>query len=187
MNAAASEPRRQERAISNPDASSATQERSRRPVALASLKTEREFRRVRQQGVMLRDPLLSLRVTDYRPRHGEAWRPRAIIGIVVPKKTLRRAVDRNRARRRVREALRTLPGGLPPCRAILMPNPGVLRVPFPELQAVLARVLAQVPGRVKRGKGGGKGGNPRTPSPVPTAVPPADHAADSATPSGKTP
>ncbi|BDP42099.1 ribonuclease P protein component [Deinococcus aetherius] len=124
-------------------------------MALTSLKGDREFRRVRQHGLVLRDPLFTLRVTDYRPRHGEAWRPRAIIGIVVPKKTLSRAVDRNRARRRVREALRTLPGGLPPCRAILLPNPGVLSAPFPELQAALARVLAGVPGRVKRG--GGKG------------------------------
>lgn len=122
-------------------------------MALTSLKGDREFRRVRQHGLVLRDPLFTLRVTDYRPRHGEAWRPRAIIGIVVPKKTLSRAVDRNRARRRVREALRTLPGGLPPCRAILLPNPGVLSAPFPELQAALARVLAGVPGRVKRGGG----------------------------------
>ncbi|WP_345453575.1 ribonuclease P protein component [Deinococcus aluminii] len=142
------------------------------------MKGEREFRRVRQHGAMLRDPLFTLRVTDYRPRHGEVWRPRAIIGIVVPKKTLRRAVDRNRARRRVREALRTLPGGLPPCRAILMPTPGVLTVPFPELQMALSRVLAQVPGRVKRGKGGGKGGNSRGAPPVPAAVPPADRATD---------
>lgn len=133
-------------------------------MALAALKGEREFRRVRQQGVALRDPLFTLRVTDYRPRHGEVWRPQAIIGIVVSKKTLRRAVDRNRARRRVREALRTLPGGLPPCRAILLPNPGVLTVPFPELQAALVRVLAQVPGRVKR-KGGGPGGNRRSAPP----------------------
>ncbi|WP_442877218.1 ribonuclease P protein component [Deinococcus sp. YIM 134068] len=126
----------------------------------ASLKGEREFRRVRQHGVALRDPLFTLRVTDYRPRHGETWRPRAIIGIVVSKKTLRRAVDRNRARRRVREALRTLPGGLPPCRAILLPNPSVLTAPFPELQSALARVLAGVPGRVKKGSGKGRGQTP---------------------------
>lgn len=138
-------------------------------MALESLKGDREFRRVRQQGVVLRDPLFTLRVTDYRPRYGEAWRPRAIIGIVVAKKTLRRAVDRNRARRRTREALRTLPGGLPPCRAVLMPNPGVLTAPFPELQAALARVLAQVPGRVKR-KGSGQGGNRRPAPPVPAPV-----------------
>ncbi|MBB5235063.1 ribonuclease P protein component [Deinococcus budaensis] len=138
---------------------------------------DREFRRVRQHGSALRDPLLTLRVTDYRPRYGEAWRPRAIIGIVVPKKTLRRAVDRNRARRRVREALRTLPGGLPPCRAILMPNPAVLSAPFPDLQAALTRVLAQVPGRVKRRAGApaagtGRGGNPQAAGAVPAPMTP---------------
>lgn len=138
-------------------------------MALEPLRGDREFRRVRQQGVALRDPLFTLRVIDYRPRYGEAWRPSAIIGIVVAKKTLRRAVDRNRARRRVREALRTLPGGLPPCRAVLMPNPGVLTVPFSELQAALARVLSQVPGRVGR-KGSGQGGNRRPTPPVPASV-----------------
>lgn len=127
-------------------------------MALSSLRGEREFRKVRAHGSPVRGPLFTLRLAEYRPRHGEVWRPRAIIGIVVPKKTLKRAVDRNRARRRVREALRTLPGGLPPCRAILMPAPGVLTVPFTELQDALARALARAPGR--GGKGGGRrGGN----------------------------
>ncbi|GAA5435146.1 ribonuclease P protein component [Deinococcus aquaticus] len=124
-------------------------------MALDSLRGDREFRKVRSHGVPVRDPLFTLRVTEYRPRHGETWRPRAIVGIVVSKKTLKRAVDRNRARRRMREALRTLPGGLPPCRAILLPNPAVLTVPFPELQAALVRALSRAPGRVKRGGPGG--------------------------------
>lgn len=124
-------------------------------MALDSLRGDREFRKVRSHGVPVRDPLFTLRVTEYRPRHGETWRPRAIVGIVVSKKTLKRAVDRNRARRRMREALRTLPGGLPPCRAILLPNPAVLTVPFPELQAALAGALSRAPGRVKRGGPGG--------------------------------
>lgn len=128
-------------------------------MALFSLRGDREFRKVRQHGAVVRDPLFTLRLTEYRPRHGEAWRPRAVVGIVVPKKSLRRAVDRNRARRRVREALRTLPGGLPPCRAILMPNPAVLRAPFPELQSALGRALEKAPGRVKARRGAG--GNPR--------------------------
>lgn len=124
-------------------------------MALCSLRGEREFRKVRAHGVAVRGPLLGARLAEYRPRHGETWRPRAIVGIVVSKKTLKRAVDRNRARRRVREALRTLPGGLPPCRAIVMPNPGVLTAPFAEVQAALAKAFAQAPGRVRRGKGKG--------------------------------
>lgn len=162
---------------------------SLRPVTLDSLRGDREFRKVRQHGVPLRDPLFTLRITEYRPRHGEVWQPRSIIGIVVPKKTLKLAVQRNRARRRVREALRTLPGGLPPCRAILMPNPAVLDVPFPELQAALRRALDRAPGRIKAAKagagargnqarrgGGGRGqasadgGNPRAAAPVPAPM-----------------
>ncbi len=146
---------------------STEQARPARPVALASLKGEKEFRKVRSHGVAVRDALFTLRVAEYRPRYGETWHPRAIVGIVVSKKTLKHAVKRNRARRRVREALRTLPGGLPPCRAILMPNPAVLTVPFQELQAALARALAKAPGRVKGGKsrgpksgGAAKSGNP---------------------------
>lgn len=111
-----------------------------RKVALVSLRGDREFRKVRSHGQVIRTKYFQLRVTDYRPRYGEVWQPRAIIGIVVPKKTLKRAVDRNRARRRVREALRTLPG-LPPCRAILSPAALVLGAPFAELQASLGQAL----------------------------------------------
>ncbi|MFC4455854.1 ribonuclease P protein component [Deinococcus sonorensis] len=120
------------------------------------MRGDREFRKVRTHGQMVRHRLFGLRITDYRPRYGEQWRPRAIIGIVVSKKTLKRAVDRNRVRRRVREALRTLPT-LPPCRAILTPNADVLRVPFAELQTALAASL----GRAEL-KGAARGRN-RTP------------------------
>lgn len=164
-------------------------------MALDSLRGDREFRKVRNYGVAVRDPLLTVRVTEYRPRYGEAWRPRAIIGIVVSKKTLRRAVDRNRARRRVREALRTLPGGLPPCRAIVLPNPGVLNAPFEALQAALARALSRAPGRAP-GKGSGKAqgrrageeGNRRAAGSVPAPVAPSSSSASSgAAPDRKTP
>jgi ribonuclease P protein component len=120
---------------------SATAPASRPAVALTSLRGEKEFRKVRLHGQVYRSPLFTLRVTDYRPRYGEVWRPRAIIGIVVPKKTLKLAVKRNRARRRIREALRTLPT-LPPCRATIYPTPEVLSVPFAELQAALGKALS---------------------------------------------
>ncbi|CAM3994138.1 ribonuclease P protein component [Deinococcus frigens] len=142
-------------------------------MALDSLRGDREFRKVRTHGAAVRDPLFTLRLTEYRPRYGEAWQPRAIMGIVVSKKTLKRAVDRNRVRRRVREALRTLPGGLPPCRAILLPNPGVLSVPFTELQAALGRAIAKAPGQGKRGaKAGNPGQARRVPERVTSAPPP---------------
>ena len=120
---------------------SATAAAPRPAAALVSLCGEKEFRKVRQHGKVVRHALFTLRVTDYRPRYGEVWRPRAIIGIVVPKKTLKLAVKRNRVRRRVREALRTLPG-LPPCRATIHPTAGVLNAPFAELQSALGQALA---------------------------------------------
>lgn len=121
--------------------SSVTNSAPRPVVALTSLRGEKEFRKVRQHGQVVRHALFTLRLTDYRPRYGEKWFPRAIIGIVVPKKTLKLAVERNRVRRRVSEALRTLPH-LPPCRATIHPNAAVLSVPFAELQAALSRALS---------------------------------------------
>ena len=121
-------------------------------VALVSLSGDREFRKVRQHGQVIRHKYFQLRVTDYRPRYGEVWQPRAIIGIVVPKKTLKHAVDRNRVRRRVHEALRTLPE-LVPCRAILSPAALVLHAPFGELQVALARALGSF--EPKRARAGG--------------------------------
>ncbi len=131
-------------------------------MALASLRGEREFRRVRRLGVSVRHPLFTLKVALYRPRYGQPWQPAMHIGIVVPKKVLKHAVDRNRVRRRVREALRTLPASawaqpLTPCQGILFPTEAVLHVPFAELQGALAGAVAQVPQRVKAaGKSSGK-------------------------------
>ena len=127
-----------------------------RKVVLVSLRGDREFRKVRSHGQVIRTRFFQLRVTDYRPRYGEVWRPRAIIGIVVPKKTLKLAVHRNRARRRVQEALRTLPA-LPPCRAILSPAALVLNAPFAELQAALVRALGSFDPKVKGKPKGGRG------------------------------
>ncbi len=121
--------------------SSVTASAPRPAVALVSLRGEKEFRKVRAHGQVVRHALFTVRVTDYRPRYGETWRPRAIIGIVVSKKTLKLAVKRNRVRRRVREALRTLPG-LPPCRATIHPNAAALSAPFAELQAALGKALS---------------------------------------------
>ena len=128
-----------------------------RSYPLQSLKGEKNFRRVRRLGVGVRKPLFTLRAIDYRPRHGAAWRPAAQIGIVVPKKVLKNATDRNRVRRRVREALRTLPNSpqaqpLPACRAVLFPNADVLRTPFALLQAEIAGALKQLPSKMERAK-----------------------------------
>lgn len=132
----------------------------KRPVALLSLKGERSFRRVRQHGLTLRRPLFTLRVTDYRPLHRQPYRPAAVVGVVVSKKTLKRAVARNRLRRRTKEALRGIP--LPPCRAVLMPNPTCLVVPFSELQAALAKAFAEAEQASFRPRVGSKRGASRS-------------------------
>lgn len=118
--------------------SEARGKKRRRSAGLASLKGEREFRQVRG-GKTVRTKLFTLRALHYRPRHGEAWKPMTVVGIVVSKKTLKLAVDRNRARRRVKEAMRLLE--LPPCRAILLPTPEVLNANFDELRAELKRAF----------------------------------------------
>ncbi|AFZ68050.1 ribonuclease P protein component [Deinococcus peraridilitoris] len=118
-----------------PSSPSRTRKRS---AGLASLTGEREFRQVRK-GKTVRTPYFTVRAVHYRPKHREPYRPMTIVGIVVSKKTLKSAVDRNRVRRRVREALRLLE--LPPCRAMVLPNPAVLSVDFAELQAQLKRAF----------------------------------------------
>ena len=112
--------------------------RRRRSAGLTSLRGDAEFRKVRQ-GRTVRTAYFTLRAVHYRPRHGNPWKPMTVVGIVVPKKVLKHAVDRNRARRRVREAMRRL--DLPPCRAVLMLTPEVLRVDFAVLSEALRRAF----------------------------------------------
>lgn len=123
---------------------------------LASLKSEKAFRQVRRYGAAQRGRLFTLHVTDYRPSYGKPWQPAAYIGIVVPKKVLKNATDRNRVRRRVREALRTLPQTLgqplPACRAVLYPAPEALHAPFQELQAALAKAVTDIPSSIERSR-----------------------------------
>ena len=114
----------------------------KRSSGLSSLTGDAEFRQVRK-GKTMRTPLFTLRAVHYRPKRGEAWRPQTVVGIVVSKKTLRLSVDRNRARRRVREALRSMWPELPPCRAIVLPSPAVLTADFETLRASLRRALDQ--------------------------------------------
>nr|WP_043817115.1 ribonuclease P protein component [Deinococcus maricopensis] len=125
------------------------------------MKGDREFRKVRTHGKVVRSRSFTLRITDYRPRHGEVWRPRAIIGLIASKKTIGKAVHRNRARRRAREALRTL-GNLPACRAVVHLHPSVLHVPFTTLQAELRAALDA--GTPARRRGGNPGGPARVPA-----------------------
>lgn len=61
------------------------------------------------------------------------------VRIVISKKIMPRAVDRNRARRRIRAALRVLPA---PARPVsLYPTRATLAMPFPVLIADIAARL----------------------------------------------
>ncbi|MBB6099118.1 ribonuclease P protein component [Deinobacterium chartae] len=108
---------------------------------MTSLKGDAEFRRVRK-GPAVRTPFFVLRSLPYRPRHGQPYRPQPVVGIVVSRKSLNKAVERNRARRRVREALRSI--SLPPCRAMLVLNPSVLEADFAELRRSLEGAFERV-------------------------------------------
>jgi len=126
---------------------------------LSSLKGEGQFRKV-SAGFATRTLHFTLRRLPYKPCYGEKWEPHAVIGIVVSKKTLPHAVDRNRARRRVREALRVLE--LTPCRAMLILNASVLTLEFEVLKALLESVFSKpIPKGPVKGSGKGSGGDKR--------------------------
>ena len=65
--------------------------------------------------------------------------------VVISKKTLKLAVDRHRAKRRVLGALRSLP--LLPKGAVLFPKAAVLTMPLPELKKELEKLLSNMPSR----------------------------------------
>ena len=65
--------------------------------------------------------------------------------VVVSKKTLKKAVDRHRAKRRVLSALRSLPS-LPP-GAVLFPKATVLTLPSEILKEELTKLLSNMPSR----------------------------------------
>ena len=75
------------------------------------------------------------------------------IGLTVTKK-LGGAVVRNRARRRLREALRLLlPGpARPGADYVVVARPAALSVPFADLRAELATAFKQISARLERGR-----------------------------------
>lgn len=105
-----------------------------------ALKGDAEFRKVRK-GPAVRTPYFTLRKIPYKPRHGQKYDPRPVIGIITSKKAMGKAVERNRARRRIREALRL--GQIPACKAILMLNPEVLTADFETLKRALEVAFAK--------------------------------------------
>ncbi|MFN8509277.1 MAG: ribonuclease P protein component [Deinococcaceae bacterium] len=106
---------------------------------LSSLRGDAAFRRVLSQGEAMRSPHFLIKRLPYKPKHGEPWSPRVVAGIVASKKKLGKAVCRNRARRRVKEALRQIE--CLPCRVVIILDSGVLKMDFGELMHALEQSL----------------------------------------------
>jgi ribonuclease P protein component len=98
-----------------------------------SLRKGKEFDRVYREGTVVSGPFFVLRVLA----EGEG---QAKWGFAVGKRLDRRAVVRNRVRRRLREAAR-LSGAGSGFAAILTARPRVLEATFPEIRESLGRAL----------------------------------------------
>ena len=94
-----------------------------------------QFQRVRREGRTLSNSLLLVNVAPNRRRSTRC-------GFVVGKR-IGKAVQRNRARRRVREAVRLLWQSILPGMDIVfvVRTPQVAEVPFDELQAAVEQLL----------------------------------------------
>ena len=103
------------------------------------------------KGARWNDPAFGLQM---RQRAGaDGTRPR--FGLTVTKKTAARAVERNRMRRRLREALRlgAALGGSPGHDYVIVARRDVLSVPFPALRDQLAAAIEGLSKRKPRGRG----------------------------------
>jgi ribonuclease P protein component len=138
-----------------------------RATPLVSLKGEAEFRRV-SSGDTVRTSFFTLRRLPYRPLFGKPWRPSAVVGIVASKKSVGNAVKRNRARRRVREALRLVQPEA--CRGLLLLNPSVLTADFAELKAALELAFSR-PIKTLKNKNPRNPSNPSSSSNTPSSAP----------------
>ncbi len=99
------------------------------------LSDKRRFRQVRQDGTSHAHPLLVLCIL---PNQHSTSR----CGITVSKRVGRGAVERNRARRRISEALRLMWDTIQPgWDMVWVARPGVNEAEFTEIQSVCARLL----------------------------------------------
>lgn len=102
---------------------------------LGQLRRRAEFERLRNEGRRFGFPTIWVVVA---PAAGESGEIR--LAFAVPRKS-GSAVERNRFRRRVREAVRTV--GLPPGDYLVGPRPGRVAASFDEIVADLTRLKAR--------------------------------------------
>lgn len=104
------------------------------------LRRPADFQRVRSQALRPRGWSHPLLVLYAAPNELSATR----IGITVGKRVAKSAVQRNRVRRRIREALRTRYAQLQPSRdLVFIARPAALEASWPELQDAIHTVVAR--------------------------------------------
>ena len=98
------------------------------------LKRRKDFQRVYRRGVVWKGSCLSLHVLVRKDG--------VRLGIVMPRR-FGTAVERNRAKRRLREAFRATAASLPPVDVVVKPASGCERIGIEELRRVLVRGIEE--------------------------------------------
>ncbi len=107
-----------------------------------------EFRKIYDTGVRSSGPLfaafvLPRSVSNKDPESKDPESEGARLGVTVPR-AIGRAVERNRIKRRLREAFRLRRHELGSCDIVLNPRRALLKASFEEIQRALGKVMERV-------------------------------------------
>ncbi len=108
-----------------------------RPVRLTKKK---DFTRLALKGRSVFGPYATLRIVETRPNE------KGKVAFITSTKVMKLAVDRNRAKRRMREAVRGLLAEIPSgVNLLFILKPETRSVPFEKLVAEIRRMLTKIP------------------------------------------